>query len=70
METEAIALKTVIKASDKYRCMIMCSVNKAIGKWQLGGQINGNFQTELLKGETAVHSPQSTDEALCNEKHH
>jgi len=30
----------------------MCSVNKAIEKWQLGGQINGNFQTELLKGGT------------------
>src|SRR4051812_24932474 len=37
------------KSRDRYRCMMIDSVNKAIGKRSLERQINGKFQTVLLK---------------------
>jgi hypothetical protein len=41
--------KKRIRIADKYRCMMISSVSKAIGELQFGRQINGKFQTDLLK---------------------
>ena len=49
-EREAAAHKTETKRKDKYLCMMNNSVSKAINKWEFGRQINGKFQTDLLKG--------------------
>ena len=43
-ETDVIAHKTLMKARDKNRCMIINSVNKAMGNRSLGGKLTVNFK--------------------------
>ena len=45
-ETKLIAQNTSNR--ERYRCMFINSVSKAIGKMQFAGQIKGKFQTVLL----------------------
>jgi hypothetical protein len=47
-EIKLIAQKTKASGRERYRCMIMNSVSKAMDKSQFAEQINGKFQTVLL----------------------
>jgi hypothetical protein len=49
IELKQAAQKRERRNRDKYRCMMINSVSKAIGRTQFAGQINGKFQTVLLK---------------------